>query len=112
MVVKEREASYGVGEQLATQTIRRNCPRIWLVCDLCFSVPPKLVGELEELNSVGQQGQNIGMQIKVQAGLANLWDRRRSMQSQESPSFVGTLKELCLLLSPCVRVFPALCAVP
>lgn len=72
MLVKEREASYSVGQQLATQMIRRDCPKIWLVYDLCFSVAPELVGGLEELNSVGQQGQSFGMQVKVQAGLAKL----------------------------------------
>lgn len=72
MPVKEREASYGVGQQLATQMIRRDCPRIRLVYDLCFSVAPKLVGGPEELNSVGQQGQSLGMQVKVQAGIAKL----------------------------------------
>lgn len=90
MVVKEREASYSVDQQLAAKTVRRNCPRIWLVYDPCFSVAPTSVAELKELNSMGQQGKSIGMQVKVQAGLAKLWGRRRSTQSQEPPSFVGT----------------------
>lgn len=50
MVVKERGASYGEGQQLATQMVRRNCLRIWLVYDLRFSVVPTLVGELKELS--------------------------------------------------------------
>lgn len=83
-------------QQLATQIVRRNCPRIWLVCKLYPSFVPhvserakgaKLGGFI--LAAAWQLGQSIGMEVKAQPDLTEVWGRTRSMQSQEAPSFVG-----------------------
>lgn len=83
-------------QQLATQIVRRNCPKLACLQALSFFDPhvsgrakgAKLGGFI--LAAAWQLGQSIGMEVKAQPDLTEVWGSTRSMQSQEAPLFVGT----------------------